>query len=208
MFKHLIPLLTFYLKIKNWFYPWIKLVLNLKFIIFLWIVLVLIETWHTYPTWQKACLVNVTDGDTIKYQLMGSSQILIGRLWHIDAFEKAQKPWGELGYEKLKNLLAFNQYSEKSCHLFYLKSFERDKYGRNLILIKKNRAELQTINEKMVLVGWALIYPGTTWPERDQGKWKKMQLLAQSQGLGIWKYSHKIWKSPWGYRKSLLKYKL
>lgn len=172
----------------------------------LWIFLVGYQIYRDYPRWQSACVVRVTDGDTIKYTLDGlDTHLMKGRLWGIDAFESAQKPWGDISKKKLMQLLKIDEtHLGDQCNTCLIKFIKKDKYDRNLIQIKKYKIDEVTINEKMLMSGWAIVYIFNDWIGSEKSRWKKMQEMAQISKKGIWKYSKKYWQIPARFRKSTL----
>lgn len=180
--------------------------MNLQVFILGWIIFVSWQTIRDYPRWRASCIIKVLDGDTFQYTFEGEQkgQIHIGRLWRIDAFELAQKPWGKISTQKLIHYLKYSedQSQATSCQKIYVKFIKKEYYGRNLILVKKHLLESKSINEKLVASGWALIYPSADWMITDKAQWKKNQDQAKQLKKGIWKYSKKYWQTPWRFRKS------
>lgn len=200
-----IPFLLSYLKFKSIFVAIIQTLVNLKVLLSIWIVWCGVKLWKDYPKWQEGCLHKVKDGDTVEYHLKGENNIRVGRLWHIDAFEKDQPFWGNRSFQKIQALLKYNadKNHESVCQSFFVKEFKQDMYGRSLVLVKKYLADKYSINEELVMAGVALIYPHSEWPYRDKAIWLRHQKNAQLSKKGVWKYSRNLWVSPWSFRKKI-----
>lgn len=182
--------------------------MSLQVLIMCWICLVAWQMWKDYPRWKLSCILKVKDGDTLSYFHQGEKDIIqVGRLWRIDAFEKAQKPWGQASTQKFSDYLKYNNNLSNSdeCQKVYVKFIKKDIYNRNLILIKKYSIDQLSINEKLVSSGWALIYPSTDGALTEKAKWQRYQDQAKLQKKGIWKYPRQLWQTPWLYRQKVRK---
>ncbi len=178
--------------------------MSLQVLIICWICIVAWQIWRDYPRWKLSCILGVKDGDTITYYLEGESNaVQVGRLWRIDAFELSQKPWGSASNQRLSQYLKYDKqlHDNHECQKIYVKFIKKDFYQRNLILIKKHSIDHQSINEKLIASGWALIYPASDWGVNEKAKWQRQQDFAKIQKKGIWKYPRKYWQTPWQYRK-------
>jgi endonuclease YncB( thermonuclease family) len=208
MFKKPLPFLLIYLKMKSITLRCFSLFLNIQTLLVCWLLWASIALWQDYPKWERACLTKVRDGDTIEYSVKDNKdgaleKPRVGRLWHIDAFEIAQRPWGKASYNGLIKSLKFDPLSDRSCHQIYVKTFRKDKYGRDLILVKNHLSEMSSLNEQLLRNGWALLYPFSDWPMRDKKTWSNLQEEAKRHKRGIWKYPKKSWQSPWSFRKNI-----
>ena len=201
-----IPLFILYSKIKYYGYPILRFLINLECLFTFWLVMLLYHIYQEYPRWKKACLIRIKDGDTIVYYLpQQEKKYLVGRLWGIDAFETAQKPWGSISKKKLSQVLKFDEdVSLDQCHNILIKNIKKDKYGRELVFLKNSSLEKISINEKMIQSGWALHYIGADWLGSEKTAWKKIQDYAQMTKKGIWKYPKKYWQRPSRFRKNIL----
>jgi endonuclease YncB( thermonuclease family) len=205
MDKSSIPLLSMYLKLKKCLSVIFGFLLNLQVLIFGWILIVAWQIWRDYPRWVPSCILDVKDGDTLTYRPMYEPhQIYTGRLWRVDAFELSQKPWGRVGTQKLIQYLNFNKEVSivEGCQKVYVKYIKKDIYQRNLILLKKNKLDHQSINERLLASGWALLFPSSEWSNGEKLKWQNLQSQARLHKKGVWKYPKKYWQNPWQFRKS------
>ncbi len=205
MFRSSIPLLVIYLKVKATLHFFSKFIFNLHGIFILWILLVSYQILKNYPRWHKVCLTRIKDGDTIVYKAGEKlEELRTGRIWGIDAFESTQKPWGKISQKKLIQLVQFEEvHALERCQEVYVKEVKKDQYKRHLLFIKKHSVDQMTINEKMILSGWAMYYISPDWLGSEKQRWKKLQDMAKVSRKGIWKYPKKFWKMPSRFRKNI-----
>ncbi len=179
--------------------------MNAEILFVIWILILIYQIHQDYPRWQTACVSQVKDGDTLVYYLPHNpSKQLTARLWGIDAFESDQKPWGKISKKKLLQLLRFDETLKVDlCQEVVIKNIKKDRYQRELIFIKKSSIEKLTINEKMIMSGWALYYINSDWLGSEKTVWKKIQEFAKLSKKGVWKYPKKYWQIPSKFRKNI-----
>jgi len=205
MYRLSIPLFILWEKLKNWVYPILRFFLTTETLFIIWILMLIYQIHQDYPRWQTACITKVKDGDTLVFYLpQNPSKQFTARLWGIDAFELDQKPWGNISKKKLSQLLKFDENrSQEECQGVELKNIKRDLYQRELVFVKKSSIDKLTLNEKMIMSGWALYYINSDWLGSEKVAWKKIQDFAKLSKKGIWKYPKKFWLVPAKFRKNI-----
>lgn len=163
------------------------------------------EAWQGRPTWQRICLREVLDGDTVIFGFpRGGTNRFSLRFQFIDAPEMKQGLIGKASRQALVGLLQRKStYSkEHRCRLLYAALQGKDLYGRFLGLLKLHPQDYSTVNEWMVWQGHAFVYPFAQWSSLgEQQRWKRWEQLAKFNRKGHWKSGRKQWQYPWIFRQ-------
>jgi len=176
-------------------------------ILFLWIIFTLYKTYEHRKEWEEVCLTKILDGDTIEYKLREFPfHKFKGRLLYIDAFEKNQPVLGRISFKGLEKKLPK---IDRECPSIYIFNRGEDIYKRKLIFLKKFVHDPETINEKLIKRGEALLYQRNKYYSLSEKRlWQNWQDIAKRTKQGIWKLKRKkSWLMPWSYRKKMKKVK-
>lgn len=133
-------------------------------------------------------VTSVSDGDTIKVQT--DTNVITVRLACIDAPETAQKPWGKLASDRLKELLPIGDPVE-------LRVVKTDQDGRTVaeVFWHNNNANLQMVKE-----GQAVVYQ--QYLEgcfQNKNQYLQAELDIQQQRLNFWSQDNPV--MPWDFRQ-------
>jgi endonuclease YncB( thermonuclease family) len=131
-------------------------------------------------------VLDIHDGDTMKLDCgwdEAKPQIVIVRLYCIDAPELGQEPWGKLARDHLRNIAG---------KVVAIEPVEYDKYRRLVVRVHSSGLYL---NLQMVADGFAPVYPKYCKDKR----YFEIESGARSSGIGIWSMvgAH---QEPWLWR--------
>ena len=137
-----------------------------------------------------AVVTKIIDGDSIKANING--QVKNIRLACIDAME-SNAPMGKKSKAILESLIPIGTTVQ-------LNIVQVDRYQRLVAEIYKNE---ELINEKMLEVGAAIIYP--RYLNNCKGNREKLEVAqqeAQNQKVGFWELPTNQQINPWDWRKN------
>lgn len=127
----------------------------------------------------RARVLRVVDGDTIKVQMRSGAQLTV-RLLGIDAPAALGECWGYGAWRAARRLLPVKMHvrliSDPS-------QANKDRYGRLLRYVAKGRTD---VNRELVARGHAKVYVYKNNPFRRIGKYEKAESDAKVHARGVW----------------------